>query len=138
MKRMIQLFLTSLFLLIALLFTQNSWAQFTSRPPADTFPCPGEWIPDCNPKVREVVKQLNQIKSGILPNPTRNYFTVHVSDIGTANAEIKVYDANGMLRYEAFGSSYQNYRFGDGFNSGLYFIQIGLDGKQTTLKALKL
>lgn len=138
MKRMIRTILTSVFLLIALLFSQNSLAQNTSRQPGDTFPCPGEWIPDCNPKVREVVKQLHQIKTGILPNPTRNYFTIHVSDIGTANAEIKVFDANGLLRYEVYGSSYQTYRFGDGFISGLYFVQISLGGRRMTVKALKL
>lgn len=138
MKRMLRTFQTSVFLLIALLFTQYSLAQPATRQPGDTFPCPGEWIPDCNPKMREIVKQLNQMKTALLPNPARNYFTIHFSDIGTANTEIKVFDANGMLRYEAYGSSCQTYRFGDGFNAGLYFVQISLEGMQVTMKALKL
>ena len=138
MKRRIRTSLTSVLLLFAVLFTQNSLAQRPSRQPGDSFPCPGEWIPDCNPKLREVVKDVNRIKTRIAPNPATHYFTVHFSDVGTANAEIKVFDTNGTLRYEAYGSSCHPYRFGDGFKSGMYFVQVSVDGKQCTMKALKL
>lgn len=138
MKKMLRTTLTSAFLLVALLFTQNSPAQLTSRPPGDTFPCPGEWIPDCNPKARELVKQFHQIKTGILPNPARSYFTLLVSEAESVTAEIKVYDANGMLRYEVCGSAYQTYRFGQDFIAGLYFVQVRCGRKQVTMKVLKL
>jgi len=137
MKRIIHTILTSMFLSVVLLFSQNGGAQLISRQPGDTFPCPGEWMPDCNPKAREVVKQLHNIKTTILPNPTRNYFTVQVSDMENTSAEIKVFDQNGILRYEVCGSAYQTYRFGDGFMPGLYLVQINLSGKQVTIKALK-
>lgn len=138
MKGLFRRILTSAFFSIALLFTQNSWTQLTSRPPGDSFPCPGEWIPDCNPKIREIAKQLQQIKTGILPNPTRTYFTVHIPDIENGDADIKVFDVNGKLLFETSGRSFQTYRFGNGFIPGLYFIQVGIGGKQVKVKGLKL
>lgn len=138
MKRRIRTILTSLFLSTALLFSQNSYEQIASRQPGDTFPCAGEWVGYCNPKLREIVNDLHNIKTTMLPNPTRRYFSLQVCEVENAVAEIKVFDANGTLRYQCCGSAYQTYRFGDGFIPGLYFVQISLGSKQVRMKALKL
>ncbi|MEJ7681436.1 MAG: T9SS type A sorting domain-containing protein [Segetibacter sp.] len=58
------------------------------------------------------------------PNPSTNYFTVKLQSRVNEKAQLKVFDALGRPVYLTEGSSNQTYRFGDGFASGSYLLQV--------------
>jgi hypothetical protein len=138
MKSMIKRLLASLFVLIVLLLTENISAQTKSSQPGNSNGCPGEWIEDCNIKIKEHANTLLIIKTEVWPNPSGSYFILQLSGILGNNAQIKVMDAQGRVLFSSYGSASKLCRFGDGFVPGLYFVQVILNNKQIVLRVVKL
>ncbi|MGE5108863.1 MAG: T9SS type A sorting domain-containing protein [Sphingobacteriales bacterium] len=46
-------------------------------------------------------------------------------------------DINGKLVYTGGGATDKNYRFGDKFSPGLYFVEVIQSGKRSTIKIIK-
>jgi hypothetical protein len=133
MKRRISRILTSAIVLFTF-SSQNSSAQ--SNPPTG---CPGEWTPECNIKVKEKMSDVLVInKTAIWPNPSNNYFNLQLPDITGSHVQIRVLNTQGVILYSEYSGAAKTCRFGEGFVPGLYFVQIFLDGKQTTFRVLKL
>lgn len=72
------------------------------------------------------------------PNPSTQFFTLKLQSRINEKVQLKVVDLSGRPVYLTEGSSNQTYRFGDGFASGSYFLEVTQGEKKQTLKLIKL
>ncbi len=105
---------------------------------AQPHPCSGA-IPSVNnkqiPEVNEIVRSA---EARLWPNPSSSYFTLRPAN--SANNEpvlLKVFNANGQQVYTATGSSDKDYRFGERFKTGIYFVELTQGNNRTTFKLIK-
>jgi hypothetical protein len=78
----------------------------------------------------------------IFPNPTKGIFTINVSNVKeNANNKYSIYDVTGRLVSSKdlgkLSNSFSETVDLSGFNSGLYFINLSLDGVISTRKVIK-
>lgn len=137
MKSMIKRLLTSVTVLLALLFNQNISAQ-TKSSSENSDSCPDEWIGDCNIKVKEHADILLIVKPKVRPNPSGGFFILQLSGVMETNTRVRVMDTQGRVLFTSYGSAHKTYRFGDNFVAGLYFVQVILNNKPTVLRVTKL
>jgi hypothetical protein len=72
------------------------------------------------------------------PNPSTQFFTLKLQSRLNEKVQLKVVDLLGRPIYSTQGSSNQTFRFGDGFASGSYLLQVTQGDKKQTLKLIKL
>jgi hypothetical protein len=72
------------------------------------------------------------------PNPSSTYFTLNMKSRINSKVQVKVVDLLGRPVYLTEGSSNQAYRFGDGFASGSYLLQVTQGDKKQVHKLIKL
>ena len=88
------------------------------------------------------VDQINIIspstEAKVWPNPSSNYFTLRPSNmVSNEMVQIRVMDINGKQVFAANGNANKDYRFGDKFSPGLYFVEIIQGSNRTTTKLIK-
>jgi len=72
------------------------------------------------------------------PNPSETHFNLFVES-GNAkdDVEIQVYNTTGVLVHQAKGTSNRSYKFGEGWVSGMYFVQVRQGDELKTLQLMK-
>lgn len=51
--------------------------------------------------------------------------------------QVRVMDVTGKLLYAAKGSVQKEYRFGEGFKPGMYFVEVVQGDNRSTIKVVK-
>lgn len=119
-------------------FYQESSAQTAKEKGETPNGCPGEWISDCNIKVKESANILRIGNTVLWPNPTDNHFNLRPLEFSEANVQVRVMNAQGQVVFSLSGNASQTFSFGETYFPGVYFVQIAFQGSQTTVKVLKL
>lgn len=91
------------------------------------------------------VKQATKIpaedvkeEAKIWPNPSNNFFMLRPGNsISQDKITINIFDVGGRKVYTNAGSANKDYRLGDSFTPGLYFVELLKDGKRSTFKIVK-
>jgi len=72
------------------------------------------------------------------PNPSSSSFTLRpASGISNEPVTVNVFDANGKKVYQTKGSTNKDYRFGDAFIPGIYFVEVIHGSRRSTFKVVK-
>jgi hypothetical protein len=72
------------------------------------------------------------------PNPSGSHFTLRpAATNGSGDLQVRVLDVHGKLLYTATGPAGKQYRFGEGFKPGLYFVEIVQGANRSTVKVVK-
>ena len=73
----------------------------------------------------------------VYPNPTSGIVFVEISDMFVQKAEVRVFDMTGrqILQYNDFKSNILSLDM-SGFNSGIYYIHIDINGKALNKKLI--
>ncbi len=71
------------------------------------------------------------------PNPTSNYFQLNTKGISREKVQISVLDFSGKRVYFTEGLANGTYRFGKGFKSGAYFLQVTQGKEKQVVKLVK-
>lgn len=74
--------------------------------------------------------------SVVWPNPSGACFNLRPGGMA-GEVQVRVMDVNGRLVHAATGSAQKEYRFGEGFKAGLYFVEITQGGNRSTIKVIK-
>lgn len=78
------------------------------------------------------------IEAKVWPNPSHDYFILRPSNtINADKVSIRVMDINGKEVYKTTGVATSDYKFGQQFKAGLYFVEIKQGEKRTTIKVVK-
>lgn len=86
----------------------------------------------------KVNEDLIASNTRIWPNPSNNYFTLRpTSSLLNSKVEIRVLNINGKEVYINSGPANNDYRFGENFLPGLYFVELIQGGQRTTFKIVK-
>ena len=72
------------------------------------------------------------------PNPSAQAFTVSIKFDKIENVSIDVFDMLGRKVYQEKGTSEKQYRFGQNFKPGTYFVKVEKAGVITTKKLIKM
>jgi len=74
----------------------------------------------------------------IWPNPSSSYFTLRpATGISNEPVTVNVFDVNGKKMHKATGGANQDYRIGDAFVPGVYFVELMQGNKRSTFKLVK-
>jgi len=72
------------------------------------------------------------------PNPSTQYFNLNIeSSNKDEQVVVKVFDISGKLIHVVKGAANNNFRFGDSFISGTYFVEISQGSQRKLVKILK-
>lgn len=74
----------------------------------------------------------------VWPNPSGSFFSLRPAANGVDGiVQVRVLDVAGKLVYATSGSLQKEYRFGEAFKPGLYFVEIRQGASRSTLKVVK-
>ncbi len=78
------------------------------------------------------------LKVNVYPNPTENYFSLKIeSSNGMDKVELKVFNQSGNVVYQTRGNAYNTFRFGEGFVSGVYYVEAIVGDQRKMIKLIK-
>ena len=89
-------------------------------------------------KATQPVSENAAMRVSLFPNPSGNIFNLIVHAPKQDALSIRIFDVNGKIVHTVKGMPEQTIRFGEGFTSGTYMVEVrqGLDLK--TVKAIKI
>ena len=83
-------------------------------------------------------KPAGRSSAAVWPNPSGAHFSLRPAANGVEGiVQVRVLDVAGKLVYATSGSAQKEYRFGEGFKPGLYFVEITQGTRRSTLKVVK-
>jgi len=71
------------------------------------------------------------------PNPTEQFFTLHIESNKHDDVIINVYDMYGKKVHSVKGLSNSNYQFGQNFKNGAYVVEVIQGADSKTMKLIK-
>ena len=82
--------------------------------------------------------EVMPLSAKAFPNPSETNFNLFVES-GNAKDEVQVsvYNAKGQVVHQARGTTNRNYKFGDGWIGGMYFVQVRQGSELKTLQLMK-
>ena len=82
--------------------------------------------------------EVISLKASAYPNPTEKFFNINVQSNNSTDAvELKVFDLYGKQVYNTRGAANKNYRFGEGFITGMYIVEVRQGDDRKTIKLIK-
>lgn len=102
-------------------------------------PCGGATMPMTNKVEASGSERVGAKGAAVIwPNPSGTYFHLRPAQLaGSGELLLRVLDVDGKLVYTATGSAAKEYRFGEGFKPGLYFVEITQGDYRSTIKVVK-
>ena len=81
---------------------------------------------------------ITELTAKAWPNPSEKFFNLLVEG-GNAKDEVQiiVYNASGVMMHQAKGTNNRNYKFGDGWIGGMYYVQVRQGNEVKTLQLMK-
>jgi hypothetical protein len=119
-----------------LLSKGNIYVSTSGLPQSVTSVSPGGMKSTAEVEQQAIV--VTPLTAKAFPNPSETHFNLFVES-GNAkdDVEIQVYNTTGVLVHQAKGTSNRSYKFGEGWVSGMYFVQVRQGDELKTLQLMK-
>jgi uncharacterized protein YfaS (alpha-2-macroglobulin family) len=73
----------------------------------------------------------------VMPNPSRQYFSIQITSTSGEKVEANLFDVNGQLISKLNTVKNQTLRFGDNLKPGVYIVEIRQGEQRKTISVIK-